>query len=494
VCWRIISPSVSNTQQHVDDLYSRLLIAAKVVPLPTALDVQLCPRISPKFFLQQLSRGYWKDLPEDWKSAVVTYALALAELQRAGRLFKLASATPVRQEELASELQTCGHTNWDPRQTPESLLIEVESGFLIRPVQEDIAAQMRDPDGNRNAVMQLDMGEAKSSVIVPIVAAALADTKQLSRVIVVKPQSKRMAQMLISKLGGLVNHRVYYMPFSRSIKLDAAAASRIHVMLQECLTTGGILLVQPEHILSLKLAAPECYATNKLDVGLLLMSMQDFFDSHARNIIDESDENISVRFELIYTMGMQISIEGSPDRWLMIQNVLDLVAVAASQVLQKLPQSFELHTWPTGSFTRIRILAPDAADMLIHSVACQIRDRGLEGLQLSRQSQAVREAVFTYITRFDLTDAKSDAVEGGLFWTEATKNPVLLLRGLFAGGILAFAFGSKRWRVNYGLASRDPPTKLAVPYRRRTVHPPAQSSVTQMSCLRLHSSGTTTRV
>ena len=44
-------------------------------------------------------------------------------------------------------------------------------------------------------------------------------------------------------------------------------------------------------------------------------------------------------------------------------------------------------------------------------------------------------------------------------------NGLLLLRGLFAGGILNFAFGQKRWRVNYGLdLSR---TKLAVPYNAK---------------------------
>jgi len=42
------------------------------------------------------------------------------------------------------------------------------------------------------------------------------------------------------------------------------------------------------------------------------------------------------------------------------------------------------------------------------------------------------------------------------------------LRGLLAGGVLAFAFGGKRWRVNYGLvANRTPTTRLAVPYRAK---------------------------
>ena len=63
---------------------------------------------------------------------------------------------------------------------------------MIREVQGEIAREMRDPQYARNAVMQLNMGEGKSSVIIPIVAAALADASRLVRVIVAKPQSKRM--------------------------------------------------------------------------------------------------------------------------------------------------------------------------------------------------------------------------------------------------------------------------------------------------------------
>ncbi|KAG4442172.1 hypothetical protein IFR05_002330 [Cadophora sp. M221] len=53
------------------------------------------------------------------------------------------------------------------------------------------------------------------------------------------------------------------------------------------------------------------------------------------------------------------------------------------------------------------------------------------------------------------------------FFDNATKSILLLLRGLFAGGVLAFALGQKRWRVNFGLTSRNPPTLLAVPYRAK---------------------------
>jgi len=188
---------------------------------------------------------------------------------------------------------------------PESLLLEVESGILIRDVQEQIASEMRQPESGLNTTMQLNMGEGKSSVIVPIVAAALADSTRLIRVVVGRPQSKQMAQMLISKFGGMLDRRVYYMPLSRSIKLNETSAKTVHEICQECMIHGGVLLVQPEHILSFQLMILDRYISNQTPTGQTLLETQKYFDQFSRDIVDESDENFSVKFELIYTMGMQ---------------------------------------------------------------------------------------------------------------------------------------------------------------------------------------------
>ena len=77
--------------------------------------------------------------------------------------------------ELAEEILHVGHTNWSPWEFPETLLLEAESGIMVREMQEVIAQQMRIPPKARNAVCQLNIGKGKSLTIVPIVVAALAD-------------------------------------------------------------------------------------------------------------------------------------------------------------------------------------------------------------------------------------------------------------------------------------------------------------------------------
>ncbi|KAJ4418631.1 hypothetical protein N0V82_005422 [Gnomoniopsis sp. IMI 355080] len=329
---------------------------------------------------------------------------------------------------------------------------------------------MRQPPAMENAVMQLNMGEGKSSVIVPVVVMALTDSSRLVRVVVTKAQSRQMFHELVSKLGCLVNRRVFTLPFSRALQVSEVDARAIHDQCQKCMNAGGVMLVQPEHILSFKLMGLEALITNKEVVGRALLETQSLFDTKSRDIVDESDENFSVKFELIYTMGSQVPIEFGPQRWILIQEILGLVRKHARSVHDRFPLSIEVQQRGrhSGEFPRIRLLKADATKMLLDDVVSDICKIGFPGFPISKQSPVSRRSVMKYINQTVLTASEIKAVEQGPFWTDATTSYLLLLRGLFAGGLLAFAFERKRWRVNYGLdSSRQPPTKLAVPYRAK---------------------------
>ncbi|KAI1100553.1 hypothetical protein F4804DRAFT_348467 [Jackrogersella minutella] len=450
----------------VKETYSVIVEAVKTGLQAHSASSQHWPRLSPTFFLQRLSRCYWKKLPECWKNCLVQYGVAITRLQRADRLLRSIHNSTA----LISELRNSGHTNWQPKDQPESLLMEIESDIMIRPVQEQIAMSMRSPGTGKNAVMQLNMGEGKSSVIVPTVAAALADGTQLTRVIVGKPQSKQMYQMLVSKLSGLLNRRIYHMPFSRAVKIGYPELEVMKRMFDTCMNTGGILLVQPEHILSFKLMGIECLLTGKEDIGCKLVTAQDALTAHTRDIVDESDENFSVKFELVYTMGTQRPTEYSPERWVCIHQVLDIVSKVVSKVYFEFPSSIEIHFQSVGCFPQTRILQPDAAEQILIRITEQVCATGLNGFPITRQPEHIRKAVCRYIAEVDpaATDiAMIEDQSSNGFWT-GVSHIVLLLRGLVAGGVLSFAFANKRWRVDYGLdASRQPATKLAVPYRAK---------------------------
>ena len=119
------------------------------------------------------------------------------------------------------------------------------------------------PQSGENTVMQVNMGEGKSSVIIPIAAAALADGKQLVRVIVPKSLTVQMFDLLVARLGGLTNRPIYHLPFSRTPEYDSAGRvislqiDDLHQLMSQCMAERGILLVQPEHVVSLKLMSVE---------------------------------------------------------------------------------------------------------------------------------------------------------------------------------------------------------------------------------------------
>ncbi|KAJ2972741.1 hypothetical protein NQ176_g6980 [Zarea fungicola] len=424
----------------------------------------MAPHMSASILLGNLTRQQWQRLSLPWQRAIVLYGIALTDVQQAERLLQMNVTT-----DLVKELSNTGHTNWNPLDHPESLLLEIESGILIREVQEHIAKHMREPPKGENAIMQLNMGEGKSSVIVPIVAAHLADGSRLVRVIVAKPQAKELLRTLSTKLGGLLNHRIYHMPFNRSLRLAAYQVHALSEQYKECREQRGVLLCHPEHILSFKLMAIEYQSLEgRMETGNALLDLYHDFNLHTRDIVDESDENLSPRFELIYTMGVQRPIELSPDRWVLLQRVLGVVASIAISIQKHEPESMEVTHDRLGYFPRTRVLRDEAGSLLLRKVTQRVCDTGLPGLPIARQDSKMRQAIFDYIFEDDLSQDQINAVENTPFFTDTIKGPLLILRGLIAGRVLLFALKQKRWRVDYGLdVNRTPSTRLAVPYRAK---------------------------
>jgi hypothetical protein len=408
-----------------------------------------------------MNRQHWHKVPPAWRTDIKRFAISISNLQAAERLFKVKYSGA----DLAKELSNLGPRSWDPEFFPDSLLLEVEGNLRIRHVQEEIAAEMRHPTDGKKAVMQLNMGEGKSSVIVPIVAAALADGTRLVRVVVGKPQSRQMLDILVSKLGGLMDRQIYQMPMTRSVKLSGSQVQILRNHYQQCVSSGGVLLVQPEHILSFQLMVIEMGIRQEKSLARSLWNLHEFLSSKSRDIVDESDKNFFTKFELIYTMGDQCASEHAPERWIMIQHVLGIIVKCSRDAKVKFPRGIELDERGRVSFTLIRFLSAEASREITYQAVAHICRVGIRGFPIARQNQELRSHLATYILEFQPSPETRKAVEKCQFWDDF-KSSVLLLRGLFGCGIIEFVFAQKRWRVNYGLDSeRKPNTKLAVPFR-----------------------------
>ncbi len=70
------------------------------------------------------------------------------------------------------------HRTWDPAQNPQWLVFEVEGRLQIRPQQHAIAQLLM---GHPGAIAQLNMGEGKTRVILPMLALHWADGSRVVR-------------------------------------------------------------------------------------------------------------------------------------------------------------------------------------------------------------------------------------------------------------------------------------------------------------------------
>ncbi|KAI0296907.1 hypothetical protein B0F90DRAFT_1744138 [Multifurca ochricompacta] len=352
----------------------------------------LWPRISPRSILRQLAHDRIRTLPDGWKIAITRYATAFLQYQQSQRLLEFFSRQ--QYEELIREAGTvCRDVAADS--TPDWLLIQIEANILARPIQLTVAREMISPSSKRNISLQLNMGEGKSSVIVPFVASSLASGSNLVRIVTLKPLSNQMFQLLTSRLSFLANRPIFYVPFSRNLY-------------KRCVAEGGVLVVQPEHILSQKLMHIDTVLTStgnreKRAIAHDLGALQDW-----------SDEILHVRYQLVYTAGKQMPVDDHPSRWTTIQQ------------------------------------------------------RRTINLPLTILPPPVREATRRFITQKRVSDEDRSLIHSHCSGTSLW-NGILLLRGLLMDGegILYYVLKARRWRVDYGLDSSR--TLLAVPYRAKDV-------------------------
>ncbi|KAH8822111.1 hypothetical protein DL96DRAFT_1748059 [Flagelloscypha sp. PMI_526] len=417
----------------------------------------LWPGSSPTILLRELALDRRNQIPQIWFSALSEFARSLLYRQRSLRLAQLGPAE--REVELMNSIppQALSHIDW--------LLIQLDSNFSIRPVQESVAEQVMNPLAGQSMVTQLNMGEGKTSVITPIVAAALASGTTLVHVVVLQPLVDQSLHVLRERLSNLGNRPIFFMPFSRDISMTSENVAKIESLFRRCQSAGGILLVQPEHILSLRLTTVShlCIHGESSPLSHSLLNIQAWLQQHSRLLLDESDELLKVRYQLVYTLGAPHALTGNPRRWEIIQQVLSVLAKSALVVHseQEAPASMELQeTAQDGQFGTLRLL--EKSDPVILNMFKQVASELLSALSFRTVTAQDELLLLEYVTIQEV----SEKVE---HYLKALCGPsfdhILLLRGLFAHGLLEHAFADKRFRVDYGLHLDRTP--LAVPYRSK---------------------------
>lgn len=185
------------------------------------------PRLVPGLLLPKIADA---ETDDRLKCVIGAWALAIACEQRRSRIH-------TEKDE--------SYSNWKPCEYPEWLLFEIEQNLTIRRIQIEIAKRMIKPQPNEsddkqtNSVMQLNMGEGKTSVIVPILATELANQDHTCQITVLKSLFNTNLKSLRQYLGGFLNRPIYTFPCRRDMPIEDNI-EQILKMYEECKQNKGI--------------------------------------------------------------------------------------------------------------------------------------------------------------------------------------------------------------------------------------------------------------
>ncbi|KAF2229858.1 hypothetical protein EV356DRAFT_570800 [Viridothelium virens] len=460
---RLVS-QVAQADSNVRKCHSRICQAVEASEHP-AMWLKaggLWPCTSVSAILENLRSIRGSALGEGVKECLVDYALAITALQQSLRMHDASSRN--RPDKVSEELLNTGHSNWRPDNYPDWLLLEIEADILIRPDQVDVALATVSPVSGQNSVLQMNMGQGKTSVIMPMVATLLADTKKLVRVCVPRALLLQTAQLLQSRLGGLIGRPTGHIPFSRKTPTTQANIIMYADLHKELLRSAGIMIALPEHIMSFMLSGRQRLSDSLIPEATTMINVQEWLQKHCRDILDECDFTLSARTQLIYPSGSQRTVDGSPHRWETAQALLRLVKDHLWNLRNEFPYSIEVVEKESSGFPFIYILRRDVEEALLTRLVEDICSGQMATLPIAEWSETHKSAVKTFISSARVPPDLLDQV--GSFWQgqPAAKKVMYLLRGLLVHRILLLTL-KKRWNVQYGLhPNRDP---VAVPFHAK---------------------------
>lgn len=424
----------------------------------------LLPYITPVSLLEMLRPSAVSKNMSTARNIIINYGKFINRLQHTLRIRSAALRKDTIQ--LANEIQVTSHRSWQATDYPDWLLLELDFNLCIRPDQYEVAIAMISPRGKGSFCLQMNMGQGKSSVIIPMVVAQLADTKSLVRVVVPKPLLLQTAQLLQARLGGLVGRKIKHIPFSRKSPTAINDLSAYHNLHLELLRDGGTILTLPEHMLSFQLSGLQELSNGHTQQANSMMKLQEWLKRKCRDILDECDHMLAVKTQLIYPSGAQTMVDGHPGRWKLVQNLLKLVKVHLGPLRRRFPRSIEIIERSRGTFPTIYLLTPQVKDALMQLLTDSVvKGEGgilpIDGCSLDELASVnifLREAQFSKATALKIAGVFKENTDA--------RQRLLLLRGLLIHKLLLLGL-SKRWNVQYGIDIRRDP--IAVPYKAKGI-------------------------
>lgn len=236
---------------------------------------------------------------------------------------------------------------------------------------------------------------------------------------------------------------------------------------------SGVILTLPEYRLSFQLKIYESIHNSDYRAATSFLNVHNWISENIRNILDESDAILHPKYQLIYTLGKQLPLDGGENRWIVIQAVFKLIP----QHMRKL---YEKHGSETieyvdsnhrkDVFTPCRILDSTVYEEL----KSLLIDDFLEGrinIAFQGMKPSVKESLRHLLSQKCSEEGMFDEIMQNFSIRE--RDVIMILSGLLRFEVLKLVL-MKRWRVNYGVnpkllqkSLKEGGRKMAIPFKAK---------------------------
>lgn len=257
-----------------------------------------------------------------------------------------------------------------------------------------------------------------------------------------------------------------------------------------------MILTLPEYRLSFQLKIYEAIQKNDINAAEKLLTVHKWINSNVRSILDESDAILHAKYQLIYTIGNHLQLDGGANRWHVAQAVLKRVPfhmknlqIEFGEGKVEFNHKYDLYSTSavdcrSDIFTPCRILDEIVYDQLKYLL---IEDfiSGRLNIDFPEMTEAVKKDMRNILSDKQISSETFNAAMND--FSTKDRDILLILSGLLRFEVLKLAL-IKRWRVNYGVNEKGK-RKMAIPFRAKDVaaemtefgHPDVAICITQLS-------------
>lgn len=211
------------------------------------------------------------------------------------------------------------------------------------------------------------------------------------------------------------------------------------------------------------------------------LNVHKWINTNVRNILDESDAILQPKYQLIYTVGKQLSPDGDFDRWFVTQALLKRVPIHMKALYKKYgEEKIEFDekyiekghvfgapkvNYRSDVFTPCRILDETIFDDLKNNIAEDFLE-GLLNIAFPEIDRSTKTKLKHVLTEKEIYKKSMSIIEQ---FSQKEQNAIMILSGLLRFEVLKLVL-TKRWRVNYGVdKTQKGKSKMAIPFKAKDV-------------------------